>query len=255
MFRAAVKFWFVAAALAQGTGAIQGVVTGPAGDGIADAAVVLSRSLPPGSDRPSEGTPFRVAQTGRNGAFRIEGIPPGQYDIEIGSPGFTSFVQHQTEIQAGQRVNLGSLQLGLGYPPCLTSVPYQPPFIELRALPSGETRLSGTAYDPEVREYAGQAEFSKTDWRRVSIVLENRQEKLKGMQTTINSNGEFAFESVPPGTYEVRASLSGHATFVIDQVPVKAGRQTVISAFPLEKCPLIGLCRARRRFREIRICE
>jgi len=208
--------------------------------------VKLSRSKPPGSAGDEAAEAFQTTRAGSHGAFRLDGIPPGTYDIEIASPGFHSFLQHETEVRAGEKVNLGRIVLVFANP-CGTSAPYQPPSIELRALPPGGTRVSGYAYDPR--------ESTRSQLPGISVVLTTREKNRKTFQTKTNREGQFVFDSVPPGSYTLRASLRGRASIAVDEVPVKAGQETVIERFPMGKCRFFGFCGTHRRFRQSLVCE
>ena len=200
--------------------------------------------MPPGSTKGGHADVFKSLRTNAEGAFALESIEPGKYDVEIASPGFNTFLQHEIEIRSGTKVNLGRLTLGVGGN-CLGTVPWQPPSIELRGLSSNGTRVSGYAYEP----------LREPDLSRASIVLTGLQGNLKTVRTVADSKGKYVFEMVAPGTYRLKASLRGHASFVIDKVPVEAGQETVLGGFPLESCPFFAFCGSRKRFRQITICE
>ena len=115
--------------------------------------------------------------------------------------------------------------------------------------------MSGSIYDPALGGIASGPPFRESDLSRVSVVLTSRERHTKSITTKIDSEGKFGFEPVAPGYYRLQASLEGHASFVIEEIPVVTGQETMIGSFPLEHCPFLGLCGARNRFREIRICE
>lgn len=237
---------FATFAIAENSGRLAGIVIDLAGSPIADASVILRRSSAPGFSSPRPTAPLMSARTGPDGAFHIDAIPPGEYDIQIGSPGFQSFAQHNTEIKSVKTIKLGRVTLGVGSP-CTTSVPYQPPSIGLRALPSGRTRVSGYGYDPP--------ESTRTQLAGISVVLKPLKKNQNLFRTKADDQGRFVFDSVLPGSYSLRASLPGRAAIVVDQVPVKAGQETIIERFPMEKCRLFIFCRTHTRFRQSFVCE
>jgi hypothetical protein len=83
------------------TGSLFGFVTSEAGSPVAGAVVRLRR--------PDDATPRWTALTDPQGAYRIVGVPPGRYTLEIGHLGYAE-EQRPLTLRAGERVRL-DLQL------------------------------------------------------------------------------------------------------------------------------------------------
>ena len=94
VFLAFVLGWFsTAIAWAQSTaGEIRGVVTDPSGAVISSASIQLTGAT--GS--------AKTAMSGRDGAFRITGIEPGTYTLEITAKGFAASTLENIEMKSGQ---------------------------------------------------------------------------------------------------------------------------------------------------------
>lgn len=82
-------------AMAQAPGNMRGVVTDPSGAGVPAASVTLSG--PNGL--------VKVVETGPNGVFTVNGLPPGTYTVRISAPGFTMSERANLELPAGRLLN------------------------------------------------------------------------------------------------------------------------------------------------------
>ncbi|MEA2205650.1 MAG: hypothetical protein QOE77_2426 [Blastocatellia bacterium] len=86
----------------QGTGALKGTVTDPAGGLIVSAKVIL---------RDAKGAE-RKATSNSNGGFEFKSLPPGFYDLTAAAPGFDQFEEKRIEVRSG-RTTPFDLQLNI----------------------------------------------------------------------------------------------------------------------------------------------
>ena len=90
----------------------------------------------------------------------------------------------------------------------------------------------------------------------VTIELTNRATQVKS-QTVTNADGIFLFPSIPPGDYEVSASIAGFATTRLDSVTMEVGQAKTLnitlmpgsvseSVTITDRTPLLTMARADR---------
>src|SRR3954454_15043213 len=88
----------------QTTGSILGNVQDSQGLAVANTQVTA---------RNSETGLTRTAQTNERGEYRIEFLPPGEYEIDVANPGFRAFRQTSIALQVGQAARVDAhLQVG-----------------------------------------------------------------------------------------------------------------------------------------------
>src|SRR6185503_1831443 len=94
----------LAYATQEPTGAIEGVVSDPSG------AIVLNASV---TVRNTATGLTRTANTGNDGRYRIEKLPPGEYEVKVTAQNFKSTVATDVKVDVGSNVPL-DLKLEVG---------------------------------------------------------------------------------------------------------------------------------------------
>ena len=90
----ALALLMAVALLAQAPANLRGVVTDPSGAGVPGASVTVT----------GPGDVVRVVQTNNNGAYAINGLPPGSYTLRIAALGFSLFESTQIELTAARAI-------------------------------------------------------------------------------------------------------------------------------------------------------
>lgn len=78
------------------TGAIQGTVVDPSGEGVRGATVAVANSV----------QVIRTAVTGSDGSFSVTGLPAGVYSIQVSVTGFAFQTRHDVSVAAGVTAKL-----------------------------------------------------------------------------------------------------------------------------------------------------
>lgn len=90
---------------AAGPGVIHGVVVSAAGEPLAGASVAVRRA--------ADSTVVGGKITGRDGRFRVEGVPEGRYLVQVGLLGHTPQRREATVAAGAATVDLGTVRLGV----------------------------------------------------------------------------------------------------------------------------------------------
>ncbi|MFV0387893.1 MAG: carboxypeptidase-like regulatory domain-containing protein [Pyrinomonadaceae bacterium] len=93
---AAFVFTFAALAFSQEKGNIKGKVRTPEGKGISGVQIVARK----------DGIDAGQVSSDRKGEFRIEGLPPGKYNLMFEKDGFSQGVLYNVEVRAKKTNNL-----------------------------------------------------------------------------------------------------------------------------------------------------
>jgi len=100
----------------------------------------------------------------------------------------------------------------------------------LVALPVGAQEQSGSI-EGVIRDAQGGAVVGATVVARMGSALETKNERVygPGVQTVTDATGTYRFPALPPGRYELTASLSGFAPSKVSNVDLRLGRQLSIN--------------------------
>ncbi len=107
--------------LAQ-NGTIQGTVTDPSGAVIPNATVDATDQ--------DKGVLIREVQSGKNGEFQLQPLPPGNYSIKITAAGLETLERPNVPLELSQTLNLGQLALTVGRADTTVVVNTAPDLIE-----------------------------------------------------------------------------------------------------------------------------
>jgi hypothetical protein len=175
-----------------------------------------------------------------SGQFAFTGVAPGTYHLEISSPGFEKRTVGPFQVVEGEDIDTKMLRLALAPLPSCADELVVPDF---RFSVSEGSELRGTVREmPGARLKAVTISLTETGGRNPIIAISNE-------------NGGFAFQGLKAGTYLLRASRAGYADFIIDSVPIRPGRRTLIGE-PLElnRCPTATRCKPNKKVHMPVIC-
>ncbi len=167
----------------------------------------------------------------RDGAFQVDGVLPGVYEIEVYAAGFQRSRVQSIQLVAGSTVELGTIRLQVGLiSGCSPEISRSPTF-RFELCVDCATALEGRVARTWNLPLSG-----------VEVaVLRGSGELIARMVT--GPDGKFAFAGLQPGLYVLRASKPEHAGFVIDAVAIHAGQRTRINEYlPLNPCPVGATC-------------
>jgi hypothetical protein len=205
------------AVLAQDLGSITGKVVDAVGAAIS-AKLSLTRS----------GAPVLSATANADGTFSLEGVAPGDYTLAAAEPGFLD-LQLPVTVQPGMTTSLSSITLQIPPAPDCLPLRFELPQVKFEPLTLVPLARTGT----EIRGRTADINFEALPG--VSIVVMSSDGKR--YTATSDAKGNFVLRGVPPGTYPLRASLPGHADFLIRSLVVKSGQETRIdSELQIDKC-------------------
>ena len=166
------------------------------------------------------------AESGANGSFAFDGIPPGAYEIDIAAPGFakeklSSNVQENTALRPLLvRLRLADMETCGPH----SSITYGP-------LGSTHQCMAGM-----IREAGGP---------RPVVNAKVRVQQMGDRRATFRSQtdraGRFTFEGVPPGYYELRIAKPGYRPVQINRLIKPRGHDVIIDAEVLQQ-GIIVIC-------------
>ena len=203
------------AAQDAGSAGITGVVMAGPGDPIAASKVELH----------SQAGTFS-AETDHTGHYQLEGIPAGEYEFEVRSPGFPTYKLKSVRIAAGQRMRMPDTALRVGD---LCGLPL--PRESVRILPDTPEFgiLKGSVYLNV--PFLVLSPFSRT---AVTLVCDGGR---VCRSTRASLLGRFEFRDLPTGWYDLKISRRGSYPEGEAGVPVSAGLEQTYAPFLLDKCP------------------
>jgi hypothetical protein len=145
------------------------------------------------------------------GEFVIAGLVPGTYNLRLESPGFTT-KELEAHVEARKGSSLGRVVLQVPPPsPCLGSA--KTPLISERKLRNGgKPRVSGGAH---VESYGAMRDLTFT------LLVAGTSTIVA--TTGTSENGEFLFEAVKPGNYDVAVSLEASTFATVRNLRVRRG--------------------------------
>jgi hypothetical protein len=218
------------------TGSLTGVVQGNTGGAVVPGAV---------AELESEGAPISRFRTVTDGAgiYRFFGLPKGEYDLKLFSPGFNHLTVKSIIVLDGEHRTMPPLHLDPAY--CGGPDPLD--FI--RFLSSRD----------KVGNLGGSVKFD--DWPEQAIPISGASVTLIcstgkpcGAART-DSGGRFLFNALPPGDFSVRVSGPGFYPQDSPLYTVEQGLESVYSPIYVERCHL-GNCDPRRRPKKpLQVCE
>lgn len=118
---AGLVIWAALAGFGQ-SGLIEGVVVDPANAVVPQAKVSAFDE--------AKGIVVRETATGANGAFQLRPLLSGTYTLRVESPGFKTLEKKGLVLDAGQVMNIGSLQLAMGETSASVTIEADVPMVE-----------------------------------------------------------------------------------------------------------------------------
>ncbi len=218
------------AAQDAGSASIAGVVIAGPGDPVAGAKVEFhsqARTV--------------VAETDRNGHYRLERVASGEYEFRVRSSGFTTYEIKSVRIAAGQGMRMPDTALRVGD---LCGIPL--PRESVRML-SGTTNLGSL----KGSVYLNAPLLLLSPFSRTTVTLACDGDRVC-RSTQANLLGKFEFRDLPTGWYALRVSRRGFYSEEESGLPVSGGLEQVYASLRLEKC-LSGNCDIG--LRRPKICE
>jgi len=187
-----------------------------------------------------------LSATDGDGSYRLEGLKPGDYTLEISCPGFESLKVKSIAVSDGQQLIIPGLELAVGrngcnLDPLLDFVRFLPPGTRVGNL-GGSVRidLGGMISDPP---RVAEADVMLLCGRTVCGA------------TRTDAKGEFMFTSLKPGHFAIRVVRQGFYPSQEEPVDIQEGRESVYYPLYIERCPG-GDCNPRLRPRRpLVVCE
>ena len=154
------------------------------------------------------------------GNFLLANLAPGAYELRVQARGFVT--KHlEIAVEAGEEKILGHVALDVKVPPCVGNA-RKPRIFETPLTSGGKTRVLGSA--------RGEAQGALRNMT-VTLLLPGT---LKVIATTeTDENGEFWFDDVIPGIYDLAISF-GEGTFLGEETFAKVRNLRVRKGHELE---------------------
>jgi len=150
-----------------------------------------------------------------DGEFFLANLPPGEYKLRIQLPGFFSR-NLGVSVEAGKEASLGHVVLEVKVPPCLGNA-REPRISQTKRLRGDKSRVSGST--------RGETSGALTGLT-ISLVVAGRSEIIAS--TGIGKNGEFAFEDVDPGIYDLVVSYESETLTKVRNLRVTKGHASEV---------------------------
>jgi len=199
-----------------------------------DGGLVAAVSLIP-VDVPGE---FATARTDPNGAYALNEVLPGTYNLKFEGSGFATTYLRGVEIHGGDSLTLPTVALEISM---FCSWPYRPEWLQLGKPDQTESgELSGTVLGKRRKPVAN-----------VEVILRNETRTLSMITGT---DGRFRFSDLAPGSYDVSLHRKSYFDEARKDVHIQGGFVGVFRPIVLERCSLAGRDPALRRRKVIR-CE
>ena len=222
-------------AFAQDVVRIVGTVVDQTGAIIPDAEVTLKRT---GYDE------TRKTLTDGIGWFRFPGTPPGEYTLIVSASGFSARTVGKLNA-SGPVTKVAPVVLDVASTGGCAADALATPRLSFAERHQDDPVVSGLVVRSPVWNLTMPG---------VRIVLATQDHGVAA-ETLTDSKGSFEFRGVLPGSYTLRASLTGYTDFLLNDVDVRLGQITRIEpALEMEPCPKGIECNPNQQVHIVAIC-
>jgi hypothetical protein len=156
-------------------------------------------------------TPVEIKTDGY-GEFVITRLSPGVYKLRVQKPGFV-VKDLDVSVEADREASLGHVVLDVKFAPCVGNL-RRPRISEARLAASGKARVLGSARG---ETYGGL--------RYLTITLLATGTSTVIATTGTDKNGQFDFEDLNPGIYDVAVSIEASALTKLRNLRVRKGHE------------------------------
>lgn len=165
-------------------------------------------------------------ESGANGSFAFDTIPPGAYEIDIAAPGFA---KEKLSSNVQENTALTPLLVRLRFADMETCGPHSS--ITYGPLGSTHQRIAGM-----VREMGGPRPVVNA-----KVMLRQIGDHRAAFRSQTNRTGRFTLEGVPPGYYELRIVRPAYQSVQIRRLIKPRGHDVIIDAEVLRQ-GIIVIC-------------
>jgi Carboxypeptidase regulatory-like domain len=193
------------------SGSISGVVVDSAGAVIANAKATLV----------GENGHRAEARSDQMGRFVFADLKPGAYSVEIYSAGFRDRKIASLQVRGEEETRVPAIELSVvtqacDFPPVDTYTPITP----------GGSQLSGRTFLA-----------SNTRATAALVTLYDPKSHREVRKKLTDTAGNFLFNGLHPGIYELRVRRVGFAELFVEKVEIRSGFKSGAENFILTPCP------------------
>jgi hypothetical protein len=209
----------VCSALLVWAGSISGVVVDSAGAVIANSKATLV----------GENGYRAEARSDQMGRFVFADLKPGAYSVEIHSPGFRDRKIANLQVRGEEETRVPAIELSIA----VTQACDFPAVDTYTPLTAGGSQLSGRTF------LAGN-----TPAAAAFVTLYDPKSHREVRKKLTDTAGNFLFDGLHPGVYELRVRRVGFAELFVEKVEIRRGFKSGAENFILTPCPAGAACPA-----------
>jgi hypothetical protein len=224
----------------DGTAGLRGRVKDITGAGVSGTqAELLSETV---SDRR-----FRTSADS-TGVYHFSGLPTDEYTLKLLSPGFKALTVKSIHILESEQKSLPTLQLQVG---SVADCGGHAVLDYIRFLSSGD-HFGDLVGSIRIEQEPFVVKSQPIADANVTLICATG--KVCGATKT-NSDGEFAFKALPPGTLSVRVDHTGFYPLNEPGYTIEEGLESVYWSIYIERCPLGNCDPGLRTKKPLATCE
>ncbi len=151
-------------------------------------------------------------KTDNSGEFVIHGLAPGAYEVRVQQAGFVTR-ELEVRVEVGKETSLGRVVLEVMVPPCVGHA-RKPRISEIKLAVAGKPRVSGSA--------RGET-YGALRYLTITLLAAGTSKIIA--TTGTRENGEFRFEDVKPGAYDVAVSFEASTLTKVRDLRIRKGHE------------------------------